>query len=153
VQILLLTVGRPKERCLAQLVEAYLARLGSWKAEWCAVRPSHREPVDARLREEATRLRRHILPDDYVVVLDERGEEFDSVRFARWLGQRIEDARRLVFVVGGAEGLSPELRSGASLQLRLSALTLQHDLALLLLSEQIYRAYTILAGRPYHRGA
>jgi 23S rRNA (pseudouridine1915-N3)-methyltransferase len=109
--------------------------------------------VDARLREEATRLRRHILPDDYVVVLDERGEEFDSVRFARWLGQRIEDARRLVFVVGGAEGLSPELRSGASLQLRLSALTLQHDLALLLLSEQIYRAYTILAGRPYHRGA
>lgn len=81
-----------------------------------------------------------------VVALDERGKDYTTRQFAELL--RSETA----FVIGGAEGLDPQIKQEAALLLRLSSLTLPHALAQVVLLEQIYRAASILTGHPYHRG-
>jgi 23S rRNA (pseudouridine1915-N3)-methyltransferase len=80
-----------------------------------------------------------------VVALDERGKDLTTKQFAALLGEPT------VFVIGGADGLEPALRKEATLLLRLSALTLPHALAQVVLCEQLYRAATLLTGHPYHR--
>ena len=80
-----------------------------------------------------------------LVVLDERGRDLDTARFAGLLGEAT------AFVIGGADGLSQGLKDRAQLLLRLSSLTLPHALAQVVLVEQLYRAATLLTGHPYHR--
>lgn len=86
----------------------------------------------------------------YVVALDERGVVYRSQAFARWLEGRMS-AGDLTFVIGGAPGLPQEILEAADARLSLSAMTLPHELARLLLLEQLYRAASILRGHPYHR--
>ncbi len=86
------------------------------------------------------------------IVLDERGREFSSVEFARLVGERRDaGTRHFAVLVGGADGHTAETRSAGDLVLALGRLTLQHELALVVMAEQIYRAHSILAGGPYHR--
>ena len=85
------------------------------------------------------------------MALDERGREFTTQQLARWLDARRQDGRDIAFMIGGADGLAPELKSAAELLLRLSAMTLPHGLARVLLAEQLYRALSIIGGHPYHR--
>jgi 23S rRNA (pseudouridine1915-N3)-methyltransferase len=88
-----------------------------------------------------------------LAILDERGKQFSSEELARWLGRlRDEGQQRVVFAVGPADGWSDEDRARAALLLSLGQMTLPHELARVVLSEQLYRAFTILAGHPYHRG-
>ena len=94
---------------------------------------------------EAQRLRAALPRGARVVALDERGRELTTAQFATLLAQET------AFVIGGADGLDPGLKKDAALLMRLSALTLPHALAQLVLVEQIYRAATLLAGHPYHR--
>ena len=85
-----------------------------------------------------------------VVLLDATGKQFTSQHFARWLGDlRDRSARQLVFLCGDAEGFPADLRSSAKQKISLSTLTMPHELARVLLTEQIYRAFAILAGHPY----
>jgi 23S rRNA (pseudouridine1915-N3)-methyltransferase len=85
-----------------------------------------------------------------IVLLDAAGKQFTSQQFARWLGeQRNRSARELVFLCGNAEGFPEELRRQAQAKLALSSLTLPHELARVVLAEQLYRAFAILAGHPY----
>ncbi len=85
-----------------------------------------------------------------VVLLDATGKQFTSPQFARWLGDlRERGSRELVFLCGDAEGFPPELRSSAKQKISLSTLTMPHEFARVLLAEQIYRAFAILAGHPY----
>jgi 23S rRNA (pseudouridine1915-N3)-methyltransferase len=87
------------------------------------------------------------------VLLDGRGRQMTSEALAEWLGrQRDEGAQHIVFAVGPADGWSEEGRSQARLVLSLGQMTLAHALARLVMAEQIYRAFTILSGHPYHRG-
>ena len=85
------------------------------------------------------------LPNGKIVVLDERGKDLTTVQFAALL------KTEAVFVIGGADGLDEAVRKRADVLLRLSALTLPHALAQVILLEQIYRAATLLTGHPYHR--
>jgi len=86
------------------------------------------------------------------IVLDERGKSLSSSEFARMIDTLEQSGlRRIAVLVGGADGHIPEVREKANLVLALSPLTLQHELALLVLLEQIYRGYSILRGTPYHR--
>jgi 23S rRNA (pseudouridine1915-N3)-methyltransferase len=88
-----------------------------------------------------------------LVLLDSRGKEMDSKSFAAWLGgQRDAGAQHVVFAVGPADGWSPATQLKASLLLSLGRMTMAHALARLVIAEQIYRAFTILTGHPYHSG-
>jgi 23S rRNA (pseudouridine1915-N3)-methyltransferase len=87
------------------------------------------------------------------VLLDSRGKQMTSEVFAAWLGSRRDDgAQHIVFAIGPADGWSEAARSGAQLLLSLGSMTLAHSLARLVIAEQIYRAFTILSGHPYHAG-
>ena len=91
-----------------------------------------------------------IEPGAIVVLLDAAGKQFTSQEFARWLGGlRDRRSREVVFLCGGAEGFPDELRAKAEQKLSLSTLTMPHEFARVVLAEQIYRAFAILAGHPY----
>lgn len=88
-----------------------------------------------------------------LVLLDQRGKQFTSEALAEWLREmRDEGRQRVVFAVGPADGWPAEERGRATVLLSLGALTLPHELARVVISEQVYRAFTILAGHPYHHG-
>jgi len=100
---------------------------------------------------EAARLEAAVPEDAERIVLDERGRDFTTEQLARWLEGKLGEGRDLAFIIGGPDGLAAPLKAGASLQLRLSSLTLPHGLARVLLAEQLYRAVSILQNHPYHR--
>ncbi len=88
-----------------------------------------------------------------LVLLDSRGKEFSSEEFAKFLGEyQDRNPLPLVFAIGGADGFSPETRSAARHVISLGKMTLPHELARIVLLEQVYRAFTILKGHPYHSG-
>jgi 23S rRNA (pseudouridine1915-N3)-methyltransferase len=88
-----------------------------------------------------------------LVLLDERGKQMSSETFAKWLGRERDEGRQLIiFAIGPADGWSEDSRKRATERLSLGPMTLAHELARVVLCEQIYRALTILAGHPYHRG-
>ncbi len=99
----------------------------------------------------AAALRRlKIEPGATIVLLDAAGKQFTSQQFARWIGQlRDSGTREIAFLCGGAEGFPPELRASARHKLSLSTLTMPHEFARVVLAEQVYRAFAILAGHPY----
>ena len=114
------------------------------------------EPRDGRPPEriraaEGERLRAALPAGSVTVALDERGRDLTSTAFAEQLGRWRDRGDSPSFVIGGPDGLTDELRRGAQLLLRLSSMTLPHALARLLLVEQLYRAWSILARHPYHR--
>lgn len=104
----------------------------------------------AALFEWAERLKGRTFPT--LVLLDERGKQFSSEALARWLGeQRVEGRQHVIFALGPADGWSKPDRERAGVLLSLGPMTLPHELARVVVSEQLYRAFTILAGHPYHR--
>lgn len=124
------------------------------RIELVRVRPAPRgegKSTEQLLENEAARLDRAMPRGAFRVALDERGREFGTAALAKWLEERRREGRDPAFVLGGADGLAPRAKSGAELVLRLSAMTLPHGLARVLLAEQLYRAASILGGHPYHR--
>jgi 23S rRNA (pseudouridine1915-N3)-methyltransferase len=100
---------------------------------------------------EADRLLAKAAPGGALVACDERGEAWTSERFAGWLQRQRDEARDVTFVVGGAYGLAPAVRERAVVRLSVAPWTLPHELARLVLAEQLYRAGTIARGEPYHK--
>jgi 23S rRNA (pseudouridine1915-N3)-methyltransferase len=129
-------------------VVAVAARLPAWAetacSEYARRMPKGYEVERIALKDES-RLRTALPKSVRLVALDERGRELTTVQFSKLL-----DAPR-AFVIGGADGLSEATRRDAEITLRLSAMTLPHALAQLVLLEQLYRAATFLTGHPYHR--
>jgi 23S rRNA (pseudouridine1915-N3)-methyltransferase len=110
-------------------------------------------PTERRLAEEADRLRAAVPRDAVMIALDERGRVLGSRAFAARIGAWQQQNRSdLAFVIGGPDGLAADLIERADLVLALGRMTWPHLLARVLLAEQLYRAGTILAGHPYHRG-
>lgn len=100
---------------------------------------------------EAQRITAAIPAGAHRVILDERGTELSTVALAKRLSTWQGEAQDVVLIIGGADGIAPALKATAHETLRLSALTLPHALARVLLIEQLYRAITVLVGHPYHR--
>jgi 23S rRNA (pseudouridine1915-N3)-methyltransferase len=90
--------------------------------------------------------------DDYVVALEVNGKPMNSQKLSVWLAERLRDARPLAMLIGGPDGLSDACRTRADHAWSLSPLTLPHGLVRIVLAEQVYRAMSMLAGHPYHRG-
>lgn len=106
---------------------------------------------DLLKKEEAKLLQTRLAPEDFLVLLDENGQEFTSVGLADWLEKRLSGLhRRLVFLVGGAFGFAPEIYARANAKISLSRLTFSHQMVRVFFLEQLYRAMTILKNEPYH---
>jgi 23S rRNA (pseudouridine1915-N3)-methyltransferase len=108
---------------------------------------------ELEVRNKADEQRRFLerIGDDYVVALDEHGKSKTSAELARWLNERILDGRNLCFLIGGPDGLGPEILVKSSWRWSLSALTLPHAMVRVVLAEALYRAHSLLHNHPYHR--
>jgi 23S rRNA (pseudouridine1915-N3)-methyltransferase len=93
---------------------------------------------------------KQLQPTDTIVLLDEKGCEFRSIEMARWLEQKQQTSRRLIFIIGGPYGFSQEIYSRANELISLSKLTFSHQMVRMIFTEQLYRACTIIKGEPYH---
>jgi 23S rRNA (pseudouridine1915-N3)-methyltransferase len=110
----------------------------------------HELPVGKNKIEEEKRLLERV-GDDYLVALDEHGKSLTTLALAQWLGERKQDGRDLSFVIGGPDGLGPEILRQADLRWSLSGLTFPHAMVRVILAEQLYRAQSVLQNHPYHR--
>ena len=153
-ELVLLAVGklRPSFR---EACDDYLRRLGRHvKFREVEVREASRAPgVDAQRAEEAARLEARIPTGARLVALARQGGAWSSEELARRLGRWLREGRPVALAIGGSRGLAPELIAGASDRWSLGPLTLPHELARVVVAEQLYRAGTILRGEPYHKGA
>jgi len=102
------------------------------------------------LIEESLKIQKLIPKNSFVVVLDEKGKEFDSVSFSKIIGTAKDRGERVVFIIGGAFGLSENLKANCNLLLSLSKMTFTHQMIRLFLLEQIYRSFCISTGKEYH---
>jgi 23S rRNA (pseudouridine1915-N3)-methyltransferase len=159
MRIMVIAIGRLKQGPERELADRYAARfddagrkLGFRGLEVREIPESRARDAGTRIAEEAAAIAALIPEKSALVTLDEHGESIDSSSFARHLGRwRDESVANTIFVIGGADGLSPELQRKAKLRLAFGRATWPHQLVRVLLLEQIYRAATILAGHPYHR--
>jgi 23S rRNA (pseudouridine1915-N3)-methyltransferase len=153
MKLRVLAVGRDRSGLYAPAAAEYAARLGRYvRFELVELPEARKHAGTPRAKEEeGASLLARIDPREHVVALDERGKEYTSVELARrveaWLGA----GRDLALVIGGSDGLSPEVLERAGEKVALSRLTLAHRLARVVLLEQLYRAMTILRGEPYHK--
>lgn len=146
------SVGKDRSGLFAPGVAEYAKRLTHYARFELVEQPESkgRSATEAK-EEEGQRLLALAGPRDWLVALDERGEALTSVELANWVAKAQRAARDLLFVIGGDEGLAPDVLAKAQKVLSLSKLTLPHRLARLVLAEQLYRAYTLLSGEPYHK--
>ena len=111
-----------------------------------------RVPDIARCRQaEAARILKAVQPDDHLVALDERGDALDTQQWSQALKGWMQDGRDAALVIGGPDGLAPEVLDKAKRKWSLSRLTLPHALVRVPVAEQLYRAWTRIANHPYHR--
>ncbi len=149
----LLSVGRLKTVFWKDAAAHYATRIARWRRLECAeVRDGDAALApDKRTALEGRRILEALAPQDLPLALDERGEKLTSPQLAALLRHMDQEARgRACFIVGGAYGLDEEVRARACRLLSLSAMTLPHELARVVLLEQLYRAECILRKVPYH---
>ncbi len=153
MKVVLLTVGKPRDKRLRSFAEDYLKRVRPHLAIELVHVPDSRGAKSRKhaRSEETKRIGKYINVRDFVILLDEAGYQMDSRRFSDWFYRCLEQAEgKLILVIGGAYGVSDELRERADAVMALSSMTFPHELCLVFLAEQIYRAAMIRAGSPYH---
>ena len=156
MKILILAIGQKQPTWTTAAVNDYLVRfpaefkveLRELKAEARTGRPDEAERCRAA---ESDRLRAALPAGSQLVALDERGKDWSTQQLADQLERWRDAAENVAFAIGGPDGLDDRFKREARLQLRLSSLTLPHALARVILAEQLYRAWSILARHPYHR--
>ena len=130
-------IGKPRDPNANRLAEEYIQRCSRYaRIEMREIRPERFDPFAKH-------------PAALKILLDPAGKTMDSAQFAKLVAKAEQEAREVVFLVGGASGLPGSWRSGNAMLLSLSPLTLPHELARVMLAEQIYRAFTMLRGHPY----
>jgi 23S rRNA (pseudouridine1915-N3)-methyltransferase len=107
-------------------------------------------PADIVKSKEGEQLLKILSPSDYLILFDERGDQYSSVEFAAWLEKSFMAGKALVFATGGAFGFSPAVYKRANEKISLSLMTFPHQLVRILVAEQLYRAITIMRGEKYH---
>lgn len=140
LKLKIFSIGKNKESWLDEAIEEYAMRLKPiLSIDWCLFKSD--EKLLEALEKEGS-----------YVILDPNGRQLDSIQFSAWLMKSIEShSSRLNFVIGGSEGIPDSIRKRASDSLSLSSLTFTHQIARLILIEQIYRAFEIAKKSPYHK--
>jgi 23S rRNA (pseudouridine1915-N3)-methyltransferase len=159
MRLVVIAIGRLKQGPERELAERYQKRfddigrkLGFRGVEIVEIPESRARDAATRIAEEAAAISAATPERSVLVTLDERGDNIDSAAFSRYLERwRDQSVSSTVFVIGGADGLSPDLRRNGQLAMAFGAATWPHQMVRIMLLEQLYRAATILAGHPYHR--
>lgn len=155
MKITLLTVGKTDVKWVKEGLDLYSSRLVHY-VPFQIVEIPELKNVSALSKEQIKQKEGELLlkilkPSDEVILMDEHGREFTSVEFAKNLEEKISRASRdMVFVIGGAYGFSPDMYSRANGKISLSKMTFSHQMVRTIFAEQLYRAFTIIKGEPYH---
>ena len=155
MRITLLTVGRTDVKWVREGLDLYASRLVHYVQfqvteipELKNVSALSKDQIKAR---EGELILKSVRPSDDLILLDEHGREFRSVEFASVLQDKMSrGGKDIVFVIGGAYGFSPEVYSRADSKISLSKMTFSHQMVRTIFAEQLYRAFTIMKGEPYH---
>ena len=143
MKTILILVGKTQNKHFIAGIKDYTERIGHYMPFEIRIIPELKNTkslTEAQQKENS----------DTVVLLDEHGKEFRSIELADWLQHKQNTARRLVFIIGGPYGFSPEVYARANDKISLSRLTFSHQMVRLIFVEQLYRACTIIKGEPYH---
>jgi 23S rRNA (pseudouridine1915-N3)-methyltransferase len=159
MRLAVLAIGRVKAGPDRELADRYRERaakagrsLGFKSVDIVELAESRAQRASDRIAEEGEALAKHLTGNLAIVALDETGTAVTSEIFAAQMGKWRDGGRETVFfIIGGADGLSPEIRRRADLTLAFGKVTWPHQLVRIMLLEQLYRAVTILSGHPYHR--
>lgn len=154
MKIQVAVVGKPRDAALAAAISEYETRAARyWPLEIVEVKEESARSLSAGsvMQKEAEKLLARVSPTATLVLCDPGGQEMDSERFAVFLQEKREEARDLAFAIGGAHGIGDAVRARAHIRLALAPWTLPHEMARLVLAEQLYRAGTIRRGEPYHK--
>ena len=153
MQIKLIVVGKTKNKELNSLIENYIKRINFFNKfkiiEVNSSKTKKNNANDIKKIEEENILKK-IEHNDILFLLDEKGKNYDSREFARFLKIKFHENKKIVFAIGGAFGFSENLYSKSAGLISLSKMTFSHQIIRLFFSEQLYRAFTILNNHPYH---
>lgn len=155
MKITLLTVGKTDRDWVRQGLEIYVSRLKHY-IPFSMVEIPELKNVSALSKDqikskEGELILKNIRPTDDLILLDEHGKEYTSVELAKVIQEKISyTGKDMVFVIGGAYGFSPEVYSRANSKISLSKMTFSHQMVRAIFAEQLYRAFTIMKGEPYH---
>ncbi len=152
MQIHLIAIGKCRDKAILDLVNTYAKRLKPFASvKITELNAKSKDPKTAQ-KEETDLLLKACPKGSFIMALDERGKQFSSQKFAQKIKNIQEDGfRDICLLIGGADGHTEHLRTQAQLLLGLSEMTLPHMLVRPVLMEQLYRAYTLISGHPYHR--
>ena len=155
MKIKLLAIGKTDSRALEEMIADYSKRLNRYLSFDIEIIPDLKNLKNLseaeQVNKEAAAILARLDKDDHVILLDERGKEFNSINFSKFLQQKMNAGiRKLVFIIGGPYGLDPILKQRAQGSWSLSQLTFSHQMIRLFATEQLYRAMTILKNQPYH---
>ena len=155
MKIVLLTIGKTKKSFLSEGIKKYLLKLNHYtnleSIEIDNVKFSKNISESELINKEAELLISKLTPSDYVILLDEKGRQYSSLEFSKKLNNwMIGSKKRLVFIIGGAYGVSKTVSARVDEILSFSSMTFSHQMIRLFFLEQLYRAYTILNNNPYH---
>lgn len=155
MKVSIICMGRTRERFIQEGIKKYLRYLRPYAS--VEIRELREAAIDdlkdaPRVRQkEAERIENALTTGVHIVALDERGKEYSSHEFAEFIAECLESGSRgIVFIIGGTMGLDDSVLARAHRTLALSRWTFTHEMARLVLLEQLYRAFTIIKGRPYH---
>ena len=154
MKIRLLVVGKTKEKEIQSGIDEYLKRLTRYTNFQMEVIPDVKVSKRMSAGEVKSLEGKEIikrLDKDVLILLDEKGKEFTSVGFSKWIeNQQLSSTKQLTFLIGGAYGFSEEVYQRASSKIALSKMTFTHQMIRLIFIEQLYRAFTIIKGEKYH---
>ena len=154
MKTILILVGKTQSKIFKVGIDDYVRRIEHYMPFSITTIPELKNTKslseDQQKQKEGELILKEIQPSDTVVLLDEHGAEFRSIEYANWLKQKQNTARRLIFIIGGPYGFSPDVYARANEKISLSRMTFSHQMVRLIFTEQLYRACTIIKGEPYH---
>ena len=154
MRITLLETGKTKDDYILKGIGEFKKRVARYVPFEILTIPDLRNSRNMTMKEvmnkEGAQILKRVKPDHYVILLDERGEEYTSIDLAGYLNSLEGKVRHILFVIGGPYGFSDEVYARADARISLSRLTFSHQMVRLIFMEQLYRTFTILRGEPYH---
>ena len=154
MKIKLIVIGKTDEVYLKEGISKYVSRLKYYinfeVKEIPDVKIGKKQNTNLQKEAEGKEILSHLDKSDFVVLLDEKGKEYNSVDFSKFIQKRMNTGMNLTFVIGGPFGFSNEIYALADSKIALSQLTFSHQMVRLFFAEQIYRSFTILKGEKYH---